>query len=227
MLWYKSWLETRWRFIFSVGAIFLIRLPGLFRDPPPADRLWFGLQLGSTLICIFAALFLAGAGINSQTTYAATSGFHGSMLFTLSLPVSRRRLFFVRAAAGAIEAGLVIAAMVGLTLYWAPFAVSASQVFQSGVRVLVCALPVYALSALLACVFDEVWQFTGATMCLAALWMLQSRSDLLARFSPLRGLSLVSYPATAPMPWAPLIASVAAAAVLLSASVLILDRKQY
>src|ERR1035441_1884922 len=94
MLWYKAWLETRWRFVFTIGWMMLpwLAIPLLGVNP---ERLWRSLELESVLLYCFAALFLAGAGINSQTFYAATAGYHGSMLYTLSLPVSRRRLGFV------------------------------------------------------------------------------------------------------------------------------------
>jgi len=108
MLWFKAWLETRWRFAFLVGLILLVWLSlewitatGVHTSVPAA-RLWMGIQLGSVLLYIFTAIYLAGSGINSQTLYAATTGFHGSMLFTLSLPISRRRLLFARAGLGAL-----------------------------------------------------------------------------------------------------------------------------
>ena len=226
MLWYKAWLETRWRFVFTIGSMMLLWLPGPLLGAPP-ENLWRGLQLGSALLYCFAALFLAGAGINSQTTYAATPGFHGSMLFTLSLPVSRRRLLFVRAGLGAIETCVLVAMMAGLTLLWRPEATSALQAIQYGARAIVCTMAVYALSVLLACALDEMWQFMGGCLCLGAVWLLQSRSVLVAEISPLRGMSLMSYPATAPMPWLPVVTSVALTAVLLYTSVLVLQRKKY
>jgi hypothetical protein len=225
MLWYKAWLETRWRFIFTLGSIAALFLPTLLGAP--AERLWRSFQFGSPLLYCFAALFLAGAGVNSQTTYGATSGFHGSMLFTLSLPVSRRRLFSVRAGLGAIETCVFVVMMAGLTLHWAPGAVDVAQIFQYAGRAIVCTMPVYAVSVLLACVLDETWQFMGACLCLTGFWLLQSRSDLVSQLSPLRGMSLMSYSATAPMPWAPVMASVMIAAVLVGVSVLVLQRKEY
>ncbi|HWQ54304.1 MAG TPA: hypothetical protein VN442_11505 [Bryobacteraceae bacterium] len=226
MLWYKAWLETRWRFVFTIGSMALLFLPGPLLGVPP-ERLWRSLQLGSALLYCFAALFLAGAGINSQTTYGAMSGFHRSMLFTLSLPVSRRRLFFVRAGLGAIETCVFVVMMAGLTLYWMPGAIRIAQVLQYGTRAIVCTLAVYAASAFLACVLDEMWQFMGAWLCLTVVWLLQPRSDLVSQLSPLRGMSLFSYPATAPMPWAPVVASAVTATVLVCASVLVLQRKEY
>jgi hypothetical protein len=228
MLWYKAWLETRWRFLFMIGSMMLVwfGIPSLVPGAP-MNRLWLGLQLGSILLYCCTALFLAGAGVNTQTTYAATSGFHGSMLFTLSLPISRRRLLFVRAGLGAIETCILVAMMAGLTLFKAPVAASPLQALQYETRAIVCTMSVYALSVLLACVLDEMWQFMGSGLALSAFFMLQSRFDVVSRISPLRGMSLISYPAAAPIPWAPMAASLVFAAVSLYASVLVQRRKEY
>ena len=40
-------------------------------------------------------------------------------------------------------------------------------------------------------------------------------------------MSLISYPVTAPLPWAPVLTSLVAAGALLYASVLVLQRKEY
>ncbi|MGP8174692.1 MAG: hypothetical protein ACLP7O_09120 [Terracidiphilus sp.] len=185
------------------------------------------VHLASVLLYIFAAIFLAGSGVNSQTTYAATSGFHGSMLFTLSLPVSRRRLLLVRAGLGAFLTGVLVAVMAGYTLFQRPGGARAFDALEYIARAIACTMAVYALSVLLACVLDEMWQFYAATFCWIAFYLLQSRFAVLAWLSPLRGMSLISYPVTAPMPWAPVVASLALAGVFLCTSALVLQRKQY
>jgi len=38
---------------------------------------------------IFAAVYLAGAGVRTQSAFQRMQGLHGSTYFTLSLPVSR------------------------------------------------------------------------------------------------------------------------------------------
>ncbi|MGA3210398.1 MAG: hypothetical protein ABSD20_03770 [Terriglobales bacterium] len=235
MLWFKAWLETRWRFGFAVASILLmwltpLWLPSIGIKLPsgvPPSRLWLGVHLGSLLLYVFAAIFLAGSGINSQTNYGVTSGFHGSMLFTLSLPVSRRRLLFVRAGLGALLTSVLVAAMAGFTLLQRPGAASAPQCLAYVVRAIVCTMAVYALSVLLACLLDEVWQLIAASLCWIAVLVLQIKFDVVSRISPLRGMSLVSYPATAPMPWAPVLASVVFTAVLLYTSLLVVRRKEY
>jgi hypothetical protein len=149
------------------------------------------------------------------------------MLFTLSLPVSRKRLFLVRAGLGAVETFVLVVINVGLTLYFRPEATPGIQSLQYGVRAIVCTMAIYSLSALLACVLDETWQFTGSCLILGALWALQSRFAAVAQLSPLRGMSLLSCPLGAPMPWASLLTAFAATGIFLSASISILQKKQF
>jgi hypothetical protein len=233
MLWLKAWLEVRWRFVFLVGSILLVWLAPLWitatgvQPGVAAARQWMGIQLGSVLLYIFTAIYLAGSGINSQTLYAGTTGFHGSMFFTLSLPVSRRRLLFVRAGLGALLTGILVVIMAGYILFLRPEATSALQALVYMTRVIVCTMAVYALSVLLACVLDEMWQFMVACIFWVVAFVLQSRIDLVARVSPLRGMSLISYPLTAPMPWTPLAASLVLTGVLLWISVLVVQWKEY
>jgi hypothetical protein len=233
MLWFKAWLEIRWRFCFLAATALLVWftpfwMPSTGVSPAAiASRLWVGTHLGTVLLYIFSAVYLAGSGINTQTTYAATSGFHGSMLFTLSLPVSRRRLLFARAELGAVLAGILIAIMASYTLYLSPGPVSALQAFAYIVRVLLCALPIYAVAVLLACLLDEMWQFMGACFIWILVFLMQSRFDVISRISPLRALSLICYPVTSPMPWAPIAASVVMAGAALALSVWVLERKEY
>lgn len=226
MLWYKAWLETRWRVVFIIASALLCPLT-LSTSGAPPSRLWLGFEVLSSSICCFAALYLAGSGVNTQTTYSAKTGFHPSMLFTLSLPVSRRRLLSARAALGAVETCIFVVAVTGLALFWAPGPVSTPEVLRYEARAIVCTMAVYALSTLLACFLDEMWQFSGVCLLLVAVWQLQSRIALVAQLSPLRGMSLISYPLAAPMPWAPVLTALAITAMLLCASVLVLQRKEY
>jgi ABC-2 type transport system permease protein len=235
MLWYKAWLETRWRFGFVVGSIlfawaaplwtplFHLRLPAGVVE----SRLWVGVHMATVILYIFAAIFLAGSGINTQTTYSATTGFHPSMLFTLSLPVSRRRLLFVRAGLGALQTSILVAIMAAYTLFARPEATTAPQFLIYLARAIICTMAVYALSTLLACLFDEMWQFYGAFLFCIAAFVLQLRISWVSWLSPYRGMSLISFPITGPMPWAPVISSLVLMAVLMYASMLIIQRKEY
>jgi len=230
MLWYKAWLETRWRFVFLTGLILLVWLLPLWLPSHlaiPVSRQWFGLQLESALLSVFAAIYLAGAGINTQTMYAATSGFHGSMLFTLSLPVSRRRLLFVRAGLGAILTCILVIGMAVYVLFHRPEATSALQALSYIGGAVVCAMAVYSLSVFLACVLDELWQFMGACLVWAVVFVVESRFAVVARLSPIRGMILIPFSGEVPTQWAPVLTSLALTGVLLYASLQMLQRKEY
>lgn len=235
MLWFKAWLETRWRFCFLAGSILFVWAAPLwaplFHIRAPAgvaeSKLWMAIHLGSVLLYIFTAIYLAGSGINTQTTYSATSGFHPSMLFTLSLPVTRRRLLLVRAGLGALQTSALVVIMAAYTVFQKPGGTTPSQFLVYLARAIVCTMAIYALSTLLACVLDEMWQFYAAFLCCIALFPLQSRISVISWLSPFRGMSLISYPLNGPMPWAPVIASLVLTAVLMYASMLIVQHKEY
>lgn len=226
MLIYKAWLETRWRFVFILAVTALSEFAFMALGLP-STRVWQGMRLTAPLLNCFAALYLAGAGLNTQTTYSAVTGFHGSMLFTLSLPVSRRRLLFVRAGVGALETCVFVVLSEALTLAWNPAPFSLTQALIYLTRTLITTMVIYTFSVLLACFLDEMWQFTGAVMILSTAWLVQIRFAPLAQFSPFNAMSLVSMPLTVPMPWIPLLISTVFAALLISASAVVLERKEY
>src|SRR5215468_7435184 len=134
MLWHKSWLETRWRFLIGLAVLACSAAGVVFAYPRVAELLplvpahdtggelgrriresaelvrdyrgyvwsqWSGKSLIQAWT-LFAVLLGTG-GLVSQAA-------RGGALFTLSLPVSRRRLVAVRAAVGLTE--LVVLAFV-------------------------------------------------------------------------------------------------------------------
>lgn len=247
MLWWKAWMETRWRLLFVLGCCALVWAEGpLFGVPLARLRMVFPLQYAA--VWGFAATMLAGAGLNSQTTWGTSAGYHGSMLFTLSLPVARRKLFAVRAVAGAVETcALIVVSAVPLALFFG-LSWSTASLYVAGVCV--CAMTAYAVSALFACVTGEMWQLYGSWGALGILG-LSLRYPPLARFNPLRGFLLSAYttayhprvtPASLPVPLVrePLqsafasapwrdawIGSALLATLCCFAAVKILDRKEY
>src|ERR1700689_5339733 len=103
MLWYKGWLETRFKLLVSLGfgALFCLELHAVKAPPGPAigNPLMAPAILMATS-AVMAPIFLAGAGIATQVAFRSRKGLHGSTLFPLSLPVSRFRLLAVRAGLG-------------------------------------------------------------------------------------------------------------------------------
>ena len=224
MLWWKAWMETRWRLAFLVACCGLLWAEGIvFGVPLVKLRAAFVVQYAA--VWGLAATMLAGAGLNSQTTWGTAAGYHGSMLFTLSLPVARRKLFAVRALAGAAETcALIVVSAVPLVRF-AGLGWSAASLFIAGA--LVCSMTAYAISALFACVTGEMWQLYGSWGVLILL-SVSLRFPLLARFNPLRGCLLSAYTATAQFPWRDAwLGSAFLATLCCVAAVRILDHKEY
>lgn len=125
MLIYKAWLETRWRFLAGLVLLAAIITYTVFQAPTVikareqfrgehilyAQYIWILLYKGYfQALWILAAVMLSLGGLWREKS----SGVAG---FTLSLPVSRRRLVLLRSAVGAAEA--ITLAIIPCILIWA------------------------------------------------------------------------------------------------------------
>jgi hypothetical protein len=196
MLWYKNWLECKFRvwLCLALAAIMLLvmlaDLPQLTQRQwqanasgftarslatqwlipvPPAERvLWHRyLYLFASVVLPMSAIILAGAGINVQTNWGMRQGFHPSMQFLLSLPVSRQRLYWTRVALGwtlvlammvlSLASLLVLAPLRGLPLSPA-IAVRLLPYLTIG------ALVYYSVAVVVSAWLDEFW---GGIFCMS------------------------------------------------------------
>ena len=124
MLWYKAWLETRWRFLIGLALLMLSACASVLGYPQtmkvlsalpqaalPAgyhDYIWSQwIREGMRQLWALFAALLGTGGLLSQAS-------RGGALFTLSLPVSRGRVLGIRTAAALAE--LAILAMVPMLL---------------------------------------------------------------------------------------------------------------
>jgi ABC-type transport system involved in multi-copper enzyme maturation permease subunit len=124
MLVHKAWLETRWRFMAGLILLGAISVYAVVRAPeiiaareqfdaeslPYAKYLWILLYKGYFQALWIASAVILGLGGLWQEQSAESAG------FTLSLPISRKRLVITRAAVGASET--VVLAVVPLLLIW-------------------------------------------------------------------------------------------------------------
>ena len=97
MLWMKAWLETRWRLLYTLALpLAALALPhivgGGVTSQKVGDRAAHTFMAVVTFFSLFSAAYLAGAGIKTQSPFAAMKGLEGSMYYTLGLPVSRLKL---------------------------------------------------------------------------------------------------------------------------------------
>lgn len=108
MLWLKAWMETRWKIVWMllIGAFSLATASRVPASHP--QTLLTALLALSVLFSLIVTIMLAGTGIETASTRPGESakGGEGSKLFTLSLPVTRAWLFWVRTVTGVLETEL-------------------------------------------------------------------------------------------------------------------------
>jgi ABC-type transport system involved in multi-copper enzyme maturation permease subunit len=253
MLWYKAWLETRWRFY--VGLALLTGLSALVvLTYPLASKIvvsvvnpggWIGERVRTNLAIISTyrgyvwaqwfgqnlhqvwtvfAILIGVGGIVTEST-------RGSALFTLSLPVTRRRLLGVRAATGVIE--LAVLAIVPSLLIPAfslwigqTFAVTDAVVY--GLMTFVGGLAFFGLSFLLATVFSDQLKPIIIGLCVAFLiGMLSLMAKELAPYSLYAVMSGKSYFLSGKVPWFGLAISPVLAAAMFYLAIRIVERRDF
>jgi hypothetical protein len=239
MLWYKSWLETRWRFLIGLALLMCSAAALVFTYPrvrdllPLAPPIEVGGELGRR---IQEAMDLArdyrgyvwSQGFqqnlaNMGTLFAVLLGTGGLMsggaaVFTLSLPVSRRRLLGTRVAAGLAE-WFVLAFVPALLIPLLSPAVgetySVAAALVHGVCLCVAGTVFFSLAILLSTVFGDVWRPLLIALAIAvALGTVEAFADL-SRFGIYSVMSGGSYFRTGALPWAGLFVSAGVAAALL------------
>jgi len=234
MFWYKGWLETKFKLLLMLGCMgFYLIVLYLMRTiaAPPGARPAAVFGLTATTLATLLYTWLAGAGINTQPSFQATKGLDGSTLFTLSLPVSRLHLLAVRASIGWLEmAGALGAWCFGcwLVLPVVRGSVSAVDMLEYVVALIVCASSLYFLSVLLATFLDDQWRMWIMLMASGALWMLCSFVRIPASVNIVRAITGESSPLVAhTMPWTAMLFSLVLAAVSFLAARKIVQLREY
>jgi len=211
MLWKKGWYETRTRLLFVLALVVVITV--LAMDPAPAAAGSGPLVAATTIPAMFAALLLAGAGVKTQLGGLRRSkGLHGSMYYTLSLPVKRTRLFNVRVSMGLAETAVILvltwSALLLVNLHRLPTVNPAirlnatpSDMFKQGVATFFCVTAVYSLGVFFAAFLDDVYQHWATIFTVAGTIVILSRVPLPASMDAFLVLSLASPLSTHTMPW--------------------------
>ena len=235
MLWLKGWLETRIRFCISL--VLLATLLVFARSVPttpgaPGARLpIFGVILFSNpTFFIMVCGFLAGAGITTQPSFQGMKGVHGSILFTLSLPVTRLRLLAIRAFIGWVEAMCALA-MFCCALWVSIPALRAvateREMVEYAGTMMVCASALYFLSVLLATFLEDQWRVWGTMLGSAGLWWLSSRSFMPASADIFRAMGADSPLIAHAIPWHALAFALGLSMVLFLTALSIVQTREY
>lgn len=227
MLWYKAWLETRFRLLFVLVVVTLMFTFETYGGTKVAAMpILFSAGMSVWLLCVF----LAAAGMATQPGLQAAKGLHGSTLFTLTLPVSRLRLLAVRASLGWLE----MAGGVGVIccFLWLLFPVirrgaTPLEMAAYAVVLIVCGSVFYCITVLLATFLDDLWRVWGSFMCYGALWWLASRIPAPAAANIFRAMGDRSPILTHTMPWTAMAFALGLAAVLLFAALQVARIREY
>jgi hypothetical protein len=235
MLWYKGWLETRYRILlFLLCAVW--GLGSVALTPYAANRARPALlavvadipgliALGYSLI----PTLLSGSGIKTESDFQPRKGL-GSLYFTLSLPVSRFRLLATRAGLGMLAAVGVLA--IAPCYIWTFFSalrmhLTGSNLFAYWVTLFICASPFYSLGVLLSTFLDDIWQYLTSMVGVVFLWWLLSRPFLPASVNIFRAMGTSSPLFTHTFPWASMGVSLGAAAILFLAALKVVQTREY
>jgi hypothetical protein len=239
MLWMKNWMETRWRFAASLAMFALIvvmsylQFSGLPRPSPvPAVQLLNSTLSTFSLFFVIQSVALAGAGIKTQVPFRAAKGMHGSMHFTLSLPVSRLRLFTIRTGIGALELfATIFLGVAGLNLLL-PLQIPGMtfpilDTFEYAFTLFACLMASFCVSVALATFLDDIWQMWGSLLLLGAIRGLAAAIKIPENFDPFRAVDSASPFITHTIPWGAVAVCLTFAAVLWLAAARIVQTRDY
>ena len=255
MLWYKSWMETRWRFLIGLvmlmcsaaGAVFVY--PKVVKLMPLVPALDAGGEIGRRIResaelareyrgYVWSQWFrqnlsqmwtLFAALLGTGGLLSQTSG--GAALFTLSLPVSRSRLLGVRAAAGLAEL-LVLAFVPSLIIPLLSPAVGETYAVRDALIHSACLFiagaAFFSLAFLLSTVFSDVWRPLLIALSVAVVLAVcgQVFRDL-SRYGIFRVMSAEDHFRTGNPPWKGLLASAAASAAMLYGAAINIARRDF
>lgn len=256
MLWYKSWLETRWRFLIGLALLMLSagavvaaypRVMKLLPLVPTVDaggelgrRIREGAELVRTYRGYIWSQWLRQSLANMMTLFAvllgtggllsqASSG--GGALFTLSLPVSRTRLLGVRAATGLAELA-VLAFLPPLLIPLLSPGVGESyplgDALIHGACLFVAGAVLFSMACLFSTVFNDVWRPALIVCGIAGvLGVCEPFFGELSRYSLFGIMDGEIYFRGGGVPWMELAASAAVAATMLFAASTNLARQDF
>lgn len=243
MLWYKSWLETRSRFVIGLVILALSATGAVFAYPrvvtllPLVPSITVGGELGRRIregaelmrdyrgyvwsqwlrqsMTNVLSLFAVLLGTGGVLSQASGGG----ALFTLSLPVSRDRLLGVRAATGLVElVALAFAPPLLLPLLSPGVGQSygLGDALIHGACLFAAASVLFSMACLLSTVFADVWRPALIVCGLATvLGICEPFFGELSRYSLFGIMNGEIYFRSGGLPWLELLATAAVSSTML------------
>jgi ABC-2 type transport system permease protein len=252
MLWYKAWLETRWRFLIGLILLMLSACAMVLGYPeavkavsrlPQTDG-EFGQRIAESVAMVrdyrsyiwtqwfrqnlreLWALFAVVLGTGGLLAQAS----RGGALFTLSLPVSRGRLLGVRAATALAELlilALVPAVIIPLLSPLVGQTYGVADAIVYGTCLFIAGSVLFSFAFLLSTVFSDVWRPPLIALCVAIGLRLFEQAIGLGNVSLLAFMTAESYFHGDGVPWLGLLTSAAVSATMLYGAVLNIARQDF
>ena len=254
MLWYKDWLETRWRFFIGLALLTLSSCAVVFEYPRVMRELLpllpklegsqiDGLRNARDIVrsysgYVWSTWFRQGV-VQTWSIFAVVLGAggllsrasRGGALYTLSMPASRARLLGVRAATGLGEL-LVLAIVPSLVIpVLSPLVsqtYSVGDVLVYGACLWIGGSVFFSLAFLLSTVFSDVWRPPLIAICVAfGMGALQQVFHDALPSSLSFVMNAESYFRGGGVPWIGLLVRIAVSAGLLYGAVLNIERQDF
>jgi ABC-2 type transport system permease protein len=254
MLWYKAWLETRWRFL--IGLVLLLMsacgvvlfYPEVLRLLPavPQDaggelgrRIREATELARDYRGYVWSNWFGQNLVQTWTIFAVIIGTGGLLsqmggggaLFTLSLPVTRRQLVGVRAATGLAELLLLALIPSLLVCVLSPaigYRYSVGDAIAHALCLFTAGTVFFSGAFLLSTFFADVWRpllfVLGAAMLLALAEQLLGAGQWKGLFSLMNGEAFFR---SGRLPWLGLLATAAGSGVMLAAAAARIERQDF
>jgi hypothetical protein len=227
MLWMKAWMETRWR-LTALAVYMLISLAANYKSNQSPAANPHGVLLFLWVLLAMCVMMLGGSGVKSQSAIGFPEGLAGSTQFTISLPVSRRRLLAVRAVFGFFEAVAATLTFAGLT--WALLPSVRASINPADFARLVLMTLLFLAGPYFAAVFftafvDEPLALVYAGWAFVlALWLLHKAGaavDIMSSFT--RSSPVVTHS----LPWPQMATSAAVALIFLWGALRVVQTHEY
>ncbi|HEY3826041.1 MAG TPA: hypothetical protein VGL82_15860 [Bryobacteraceae bacterium] len=253
MLWYRSWLETRWRFLISLGVLvcsvggIVFLWPKVVELIPAASNLPESGSLGGKIReavelsrnypSYIWSQWYAKNLISLGTLFAVLLGAGGVLskrsggMFMLSLPVSRRHLLGTRAVTGLAELTVLALAPSVLIPLLSPavgktYGIEDALVY--GGCFFIAASLFFSMALLLSTIFEDVWRPLLISLAVCALMVLAEQPGLSRwHYGIVRVMSGEDWFRNRQLPWPGLLASAGASVAFFYGAVINLGRRDF
>lgn len=232
MLWMKGWYETRVRFLLLIVGTLIAAAVASGDSIHDANLSPQQLEATTLIgVSVIASILLAGAGINTQSGgIRPGKGLHGSMYYTLSLPVTRSRLFSVRVSLGlALTAAIHVLACCAAWLVRPAIRLHADprDLLKHDVAAFFYVAAVYSLGVFFATFLDDQYQTWASMLTLLSVIVVLNRVPIPRSLDSFFVFSIASPLITHTIPWIVMAALLALSAMLLLISIKIVEWREY